>query len=160
MTAPTSRSLLPALLVLLLGALSACGPSGSSPESAREASEADQTYTARGEITAVPDGTGGAGDHLRIRHEAIPDFVGYDGDVVGMASMTMPFPAADDVETDDLEVGDKIEFTFEMDWDGSPPYQIVELRRLPPDTELDFDQEEGEHAGEEHSVPENPPPPP
>lgn len=157
-TVRTSSSILPALLALLLGVLSACGPSGTSPEDGQEASDADQTYTARGEVTAVPNGTGGAGSHLRIHHEAIPDFVGYDGEVVGMASMTMPFPAADGVEIGDLEVGDKIEFTFEMNWDGSPAYQIVELRRLPPDTELDFGQDD--QTPEDPGAPDNPPPPP
>lgn len=159
-TVRTGPTTLPAVLALALGTLAACSPPGTSPQGGQETSATDQVYTARGEVKSVPDGSGGAGNHLRIHHEALPDFVGYDGEVVGMASMTMPFPAADDVEIGDLEVGDKIEFTFEMDWDGSPAYQIVEIRRLPPDTELDFGQEESEQPGEEHSVPENPPPPP
>ena len=56
-----------------------------------------QSYTVRGEVVAVPGG-GGPTDQLRIRHEPIPDFVGFDGDVVGMSSMTMPFPTADSVD--------------------------------------------------------------
>jgi Cu/Ag efflux protein CusF len=119
---------------LALAGLLACGP----PASDEASSDAAQTYTARGEIVALPGEAGLQGSQLRIRHEAIPDFVSYEGEIVGMASMTMPFPAADDVDLADLEVGDPIEFTFHVDWDGSPPYQITEIRKLPDGTELDF----------------------
>lgn len=96
-----------------------------------------QSYTVRGEVVAVPGG-GGPNDQLRIHHEAVPDFVGIDGDVVGMSPMTMPFPTADTVDVAALAPGDKVEFTFEVRWQGSPGYRISQVRKLPPDTQLDF----------------------
>lgn len=134
----------PRLLALaaacLLAALvaSGCRPEGSAeaPE-AEPAAEPDQTYTVRGEVLAVPEAR--AERQLRVRHEAIPDFVGFDGEVVGMASMAMPFPLEQGVSLDGVEAGDAVELTFEVRWDGSPPLRIVALRPLPPGTELDFE---------------------
>ena len=135
---PLRSSILAAALAALLLASVACG--GGTSRQSREATEGPvQSYTVRGEVVAVPGG-GGPTDQLRIRHEAIPDFVGIDGDVVGMSSMTMPFPTADSVDVASLAPGDKVELTLEVRWQGSPPYQISQLHKLPPDTQLDFEQ--------------------
>lgn len=150
-------TLLPAALVALLAA-TACAPGGDGGDSPSEEPAPGQAYTVRGEVTATP----GEGDltenQVRIHHEAIPGFVGYDGEVVGMASMTMPFPAADTVELGELAVGDKIEFTFEVNWDDSPGYRITAIRKLPPETELDFGRKE-ELPGEKGVAETEPTPP-
>lgn len=97
------------------------------------------TYEVRGEITRLPgsDETGGQ-RVVYIRHEAIDEFVGIDGDVVGMNSMTMPFPVSDADELNGLAVGDKIAFSLEVQWEGDPPYRIRRIEKLPADTELVF----------------------
>ncbi len=145
---PTARAafrfaphLLP-LKLLALGLLASILPLSLACRGGAEHSAAEgdaQTYTVRGEVVAVPGG-GGPTDQLRIRHEAVPDFVGIDGDVVGMASMTMPFPTADGVDVASLAPGDKVEFTLEVRWEGTPGYRISALHKLPPDTELELDK--------------------
>lgn len=128
------------LAVLLLGACGGGEPAETGEDEA--AGPADQSYTVRGEVVAPPDRERRGVRQLRVRHEAIPDFVGFDGEVVGMASMTMPFPVAPDVSLEGVEPGDPVELTFEVRWEGSPPLRIVGLRKLPPGTALDFETEE------------------
>lgn len=136
-------TLLSIALTALLAA-AACAPSGDDAKAAEEADTA-QSYTVRGEVTAAPGQEGLKENQVRIRHEPVPEFVGFDGEVVGMSSMNMPFPAADSVDLGDLAVGDKIEFAFEVNWEGSPGYRIIRIKKLPPDTELDF--------GHKHELP-------
>lgn len=127
---------------LLCFALTSAGCERSAPPAdAEPATPPDQTYTVRGEVAGMPR-EGDALRQIRIHHEALPGFVGIEGDVVGMASMTMPFPVANSVDLDDLENGDKVEMTFEVRWEGSPPLQVVELEKLPADTPLDFETHE------------------
>jgi len=159
-TTPARWRRLAMLLSIALSALLAtlaCAPSGGD-DGAQEDSGADQAYTVRGEVTATPGQNGLTEDQIRIHHEAVPGFVGYDGEVVGMASMTMPFPAADSIDLGELAVGDKIEFTFEVNWDASPGYRITRIKKLPPDTELDFGRRE-ELPGEKGVAETEPTPP-
>lgn len=166
-------------LVALLGPALACGgppagnggDAGSGGPDAADVDAADdpgaRTYRVRGEVTAVPDPADPLSD-LRIRHEAIDDFVGIDDEVVGMSSMTMPFPVAPQVPVADLAVGDKVAFTLAVDWDGEPAYQITEIEELPAGTELEFrkarppepeeeategDTGAGEGAGDDETMP-------
>lgn len=134
---PTNALSALAAILLALGA-GACAPAGDEPE---PATEPDQVYTVRGEVVGLPQGEGEP-RQLRVRHEAVPDFVGSDGEIVGMASMTMPFPVAADVDLDDVETGDKIEMTFEVRWEGEGPLRIVEVEELPADTALEFETPE------------------
>lgn len=116
----------------------ACAPAPQEPE---PVSEPDQVYTVRGEVMGLPQGPGEL-RQLRVRHESVPDFVDSEGEVVGMASMTMPFPVAEDVDMDDLETGDKVEMTFEVRWNDGRPLRVVGLEELPADTALDFETQE------------------
>lgn len=128
-------------LALTLG-LVAAGCGGSEPAADPAADEPpDQTYTLRGEVVGLPE-EGDEQRQLRVHHESLPDFVGFEGEVVGMASMTMPFPLADSVELEDVEEGDKVEMTFEVRWESSPPLQVVDLEELPADTQLRFESGE------------------
>lgn len=133
----TPRPILAAGCLFL--ALAAAGCGGSEPAPEPEAAEPpDQTYTLRGEVVGLPQ-QDEEPRQLRVHHESLPDFVGFEGEVVGMASMTMPFPLADSIDLEGVEEGDKVEMTFEVRWEGSPPLRVVELEELPPDTELRFD---------------------
>ena len=113
------------LLVPVLVTTLACGPGESGD--AEATSPGDGDYTVRGEITQLPEGDG----PLTVRHEAIPDFVSIDGEVVGMDAMTMPFPLADGVSLDGIDAGDPVEFDLEVRWEGSPPYRITRIEELP-----------------------------
>lgn len=93
------------------------------------------SYTVRGEITQF-SALQEAVRRIFIRHEAIQHLVNPQGEVVGMAAMTMPFPVAPQVSLEGFEVGDKVEFTFRVDWEAQPPNEIVTLRRLPADSVL------------------------
>lgn len=134
-TNPLTALLAAGLLALGAGA---CSPA---PEEAEPASEPDQVYSVRGEVMGLPQGPGEL-RQIRVRHESVPDFVDSGGEVVGMASMTMPFPVAESVDVDDLEAGDKIEMTFEVRWNEGSPLRVVEVEELPADTALDFETQE------------------
>lgn len=135
-TAPFTKT----LTALLAAALLALGAGACSPavEEAEPASEPDQVYSVRGEVMGLPQGPGEL-RQIRVRHESVPDFVDSEGQVVGMASMTMPFPVAESVDVDDIEPGDKIEMTFEVRWSEGSPLRVVEVEELPADTALDFE---------------------
>lgn len=93
-------------------------------------------YTVRGEVVTLPD----AMNDLMVKHEAIPEFRDGEG-TLGMNVMTMPFPLADGVASDGLDVGDKVSITFEvrhnMDW-SLKGYEATEWEELPADTQLNF----------------------
>ncbi len=93
------------------------------------------TYTARGQIETLP---AEAGNSLYLHHEAIPSFVTHDGKQSGMMSMTMGFAVAPGVALEGLAKGDKVEFTFAVDWENSPATQITAIRKLPPETTLEL----------------------
>ncbi|MHB1157039.1 MAG: copper-binding protein [Phycisphaerales bacterium] len=102
-----------------------------------------RSYTVRGEIVQLP-GAGSVDAQMLIRHEAIPDFEDDQGKVVGMMSMTMPFPVGENVSLEGLKVGDAIRFTFELNWkapgkDGQP-YRITKVEKLAGDVKLNWGQ--------------------
>ena len=98
---------------------------------------ADASYTVRGEIVRLPQAPG---TEILIRHEAIPQFRGMDGKVVGMDAMTMPFPLGPGASAEGLAAGDRIEFVLELRWqDARGPVLVTRLSRLPAGTRLSFD---------------------
>ena len=126
-----------AVAALSLGLLLAVGCSSHhSPEEAAVKVEPRQ-YTVRGELVTVPE-TVDASTQIRIKHEAMPDLVGHDGEVSGMASMTMPFSLNEGLSLEGFSVGDKVEFVLDVDWERMPGMLITEIRALPPETELTF----------------------
>ena len=104
-------------------------PSGSDAEAT--------SYSTRGIVRGMPSADQ-PGSELQIRHEALPEFRSIDGEVVGMKSMTMPFPV-DPSMLEGVEVGDRVSFDFEVSWTGSPPMKVTRLEVLPPDTVLGFE---------------------
>lgn len=136
---PWAARLATLALVAVTPLVAACGGGGPAERPGGEPEDPpDQTYTVRGQVVALP-GEDASQRRIRVRHEAVPDFVGVDGEVVGMASMTMPFPVAEGLSLEGIETDDKVEMTFEVRWDGSEPLRVVELRELPPGTTLDFE---------------------
>lgn len=93
------------------------------------------TYTVRGQIETLP---AAGGQSVYVHHEAIPTFVTHDGKQQGMMSMTMGFALAPGVSLDGLAKGDKVDFTFTVDWNASPTTQITSIRKLPPETTLEL----------------------
>lgn len=158
-----SRSVLSVLLLLLtaglLFLLNGCGqgegtgePETTGPETAAvpapegaDAGEAAggegaveaRAYQVRGEIQELPDPEDPLSG-LFIRHEAIDDFVNIDNEVRGMDSMTMPFPVAEDLDFEGVEVGDKVIFTLVVDYEADPQFQVTAIEPLPEDTEIEF----------------------
>jgi hypothetical protein len=97
--------------------------------------ESGRTYTVRGQVTQLPD-PNNPGTGLYLNHEAIDDFVGRDGEVVGMDPMAMPFQVDEEVSLEGIGVGDVVEFKLHVDWGAQPEVEIVGLRELPPGTKL------------------------
>lgn len=122
---------------LAAAALVAAGCAGNGGNAAPATSAEIETYESRGVVVRVPDPADPLSD-LVIRHEAIDDFRGIDGEVVGMRSMSMPFPVAPGVDLTAIEPGSKVAFTLEVEWEGEPPYRVVRIEELPADAELEF----------------------
>lgn len=124
-------------LCALAAAALVLGACAGGEDAATPTAEGVDTYEVRGVVVRVPDPAEPLAD-LVIRHEAIDDFRSMQGEVVGMDSMSMPFPVASGVELTEIEPGSKVDFTLEVEWEGEPPYRVVRIEELPADTELDF----------------------
>jgi len=117
MTTLFSRSLLLALLSVVI---MACEPAAPAPEAAipaREVADAVDVYDVRGQLLEVRQG----GKQALIAHEAIPGY---------MAAMTMPFAVKTPSELADLAPGDAVTFRYEVAGASS---WITDIRRLTDD---------------------------
>lgn len=151
MNHPTKIVCASAAVVALVWLTGCSDPAPETPkDTAADTSDATESpthsYTVRGKVVTLPSAERPM-DDLQIRHEAIPDYKNRDGVVfknattgaLGMKSMTMPFPVAESVSLDSIEVGDIVEFTFVTVWGESyPDYKVTTIKKLPADTELDF----------------------
>ncbi len=90
------------------------------------------TYSVRGVVRHIGE------DSVQVRHEEVPDFRDLDGEPVGMSAMTMDFALGPGVEVEAVNVGDKIEFRLNVDFEADTPAWIDQLEVLPDDTELQF----------------------
>ena len=105
-----------------------------------------------GEIVAMP-GERADGD-MRIKHEHIPGFKNEAGEIPvtpdgirGMKSMVMPFPLGEGVSAEGYETGDKVRFSFRVNWDGgAAAWEITAIEKLDPSTEIDYTNAPGEDA--------------
>ena len=95
-----------------------------------------RVYVVRGEVVQAPSPVV-AGIQVLVRHEAIDDFVGASGKVVGMDAMVMPFEVSPSAAPKDLAAGDKVEVRFSMDW-KEPRLRVERIERLAPGTILRF----------------------
>lgn len=92
------------------------------------AAPGDASYRVEGTIVALPSRER---PHLLVHHEAIPQFRNESGEIVGMDSMTMPFPVAPGVTLEGFEPGTPVLLTFEVRWRASKDrFRIVSLERL------------------------------
>lgn len=122
-----------ALALVPLALLLACGRSDSAPAEP----PADAVYTVRAEIVQLPPAPGG---ELYLHHESIPTLRDSKGEVVGMASMTMPFAAPAELDLSGWQPGDRAEVTFEIRWSAPRmPLRVTRLVPLPDGTPLEFD---------------------
>lgn len=134
-----------------------------------------------GEVTQIPV-AGDPSKSLRIHHQQIPNFKTKDGTInvnskgiSGMASMTMEFPLADGVNIDDLAIGDKVSFDFQVNWGGSAvAWEVTKIEKIDPATEIDFSNkiedikdaaeeamddmtgDHDDHTGHDHDTPKGP----
>lgn len=138
-----ARLALPVLLLLLLAA---CHGHDHGTEHAGEAHQGSQpkTYSVRGQVVTLPADNNG---EIRLAHEAIDDFEGATGEVIGMDAMTMSFPLAEGAGHEELAVGDVVEFELSVDWSSASPATVTRIEKLPAETELGFGKA-GEAEGE------------
>ena len=133
----------PAILLagVVFCALSACehraATTGSSSATAAPSpTPAVARYHVRGVVDALPDPARVGETELQIHHERIADFKDKSGKVVGMNEMVMGFPAGPGLKLPHLNVGDKVEFDFEVTWNGAVPYYLTSIQRIDPATPL------------------------
>lgn len=151
----------PIVVFLAFASVLAAAPMGckskTSPEPrANETAPIGDRYSVQGVVRALPVSDG---KPLVILHQAIKDFRNQEGETVGMMAMPMPFrlPAhMQGANAPKLKVGDKIAFTFTIDWKDSIPTHIVDLNKLPDDTEIVFspDEEEKEDEPDQEGEPD------
>ncbi len=115
------------ILIALITVITALGCGPKTETGARD-------YTVRAQVVQPPDAATG----LYIYHEAIDDWVGRSGKVEGMDTMAMPFPVAQGVPLQGIQANDKIEVKLHVSWEADRPVEITEVRKLPPDTKLEF----------------------
>jgi len=144
-----NRSIWAIAVMLVAAKFVACekpeGESGPNPANAnRTATPAPndpsrvETYLVRGEVTMLPE-PGNPASQFMVKHEPVPNYMNAKGEVVGMNSMTMPFPPADENLLEGLAVGDKVLLTWEVRWFGDPKSIVTKIEKLPPETELHFE---------------------
>lgn len=134
-------------VVALIGLLLGC--SAEADDSSSQA--VIHGYTVRGRIVQLPDPSNPVSE-LSIHHEAIDDFKLGDGTPEPMRAMTMPFPPADGVSLQGLEVGDVVEFSFEVQWEPSPGMSLTAIKKLPEDAVLGFDESSSGHMDHDNAV--------
>ena len=78
---------------------------------------ADATYQVRGRIEHLGE------QRVAVHHEAIDEFVGADGEQVGMRSMTMDFVLADGVEVVSADIENGL---LHIDLRRTAPQQVVQ----------------------------------
>jgi Cu/Ag efflux protein CusF len=105
------------------------------------------TYTMRAQVEGTP---AQGSREVYVTHEPIDNYVGREGKVKGMDSMTMPFQVAEGVSLEGIESGDVIEAQLHVDWEADLPVQITGIRELPRDTPLHF----GEAKPQPHNAEE------
>lgn len=128
-----ARFVLAAVLVLSAGACEERGKHAAA-SAQNAAAKADDVYTVRGVVKELPE-AGKPASQLKIHHEEIPTFIGFDGQLVGMKEMTMPFPLAPGVSLQGVAVGDTVEFVFEV-FRAGKRYHLTKITTLPAETEL------------------------
>jgi Cu/Ag efflux protein CusF len=104
---------------------------GGDPQSPTATFEASHTYKVRGVVVEV------LRDAVLIHHQAIDDYVGPDGQVVGMDPMVMRFQLSPGLRADNCHVGDVLDFSFE-DRPQGQGFVIVEAHKASRGTALDF----------------------
>jgi Cu/Ag efflux protein CusF len=93
-------------------------------------------YSVRAEVVELPNNANG--HTFVLHHEAVDNFVGHDGKMDGMDSMTMPFLVARNIPLAQIRPSDKVEVLLHVDWQSDRAVEITGLRKLSPDLHLDF----------------------
>lgn len=135
--------------IVLFALLVVSGCSKSEPAPATPTTENTvHVYTVRGEVDSLESAT----TDFRVRHEAIPEFIGAEGTVVGMGPMIMAFwppqgvglekARVKELDLAGIEPGTKVELTFEVLHDPETGairgYYATSVKALPAETALDF----------------------
>lgn len=118
------------LAVLLATALGGCGGEAPAP--------AADVYTVRGVVERLPQANG-PDKSIYIHHAAVPGYRDEHGTVVGMKSMTMPFPLHPGVSLSGILPGDAVEFTLAVTFRPRAGYEITVIHKLPAGTAVDFE---------------------
>jgi Cu/Ag efflux protein CusF len=138
-------------LTLLLSpvVLLAPGCSDSPSQQKRKQDGPVHRYTTRGIVQQVSS----ENRDLLVRHEPVDDYV-RDGEIIGMDSMTMPFPPAKGVSLEGLKAGDKVRITFEVGTGDNIRFEATRIEKLPADTDLTFGEAQPPSATQPATGPE------
>ena len=118
---------------LLIGG---CRSKQSQPTSSGTMPGITYTYHLRGIIRALPQ-PGQSPRSLSIKVEPIANWVGLSGKIEPMMAMTMPYQLAHGLPLKNMTVGDKVAFTYKVNW-VRDRMVVTRISELPPQTQLDF----------------------
>jgi Cu/Ag efflux protein CusF len=113
-------------VVVLVGAAMSCA--GHAAPSA----VSSEVFAGRGRVVQVDPGR----LEVEIHHERIDAVRGFDGKLVAMESMTMPFAATAAVQLLGLHSGDPVRFEFTVHYEAEPTLRLASIERLPAETPL------------------------
>jgi hypothetical protein len=94
------------------------------------------TYHLRGIVRALPQ-AGQSPRSIEIKTQAIPNWVNFNGKIHPMMAMTMPYQLAHGLPLDGIAQGDKVAFTYKVNWTADQMV-ISGISRLPPKTIVNF----------------------
>lgn len=120
--------------------IAGCGRSETNSGAPKAPGVETHAYTVRGIVALLPSDENPAAQFI-VRHEPIPHFRG-EGGVLGMGAMEMPFPMKEGLSLDGITLGNKIELTFEVEYDTAAKrptnYRATRVVRLPDEARLVF----------------------
>ena len=124
--------------IVALAFANACAKSRQDPAKAQPSA----TYTVKGVVKMLPPAAQpGNNKTIVVLHQSVPKFRDREGQEVGMMAMPMPFTLAEGVDMTGITVGSKVEFTFGVFWQAPTPTQILSIKKLPDETQIDFSGE-------------------
>ncbi len=127
------------LLVLAIsmnGLITGCQSKKSTKSKSTAVQGTTYTYHLRGIVRALPR-AGQSPRSIEIKTEPIARWVNFNGKIHPMMAMTMPYQLAHGLALRGLAVGDKVAFTYQVNWTADQMV-VSSISKLPPRTVLKF----------------------
>ncbi len=137
MKMPVHEKLFITTVVAATMLMGGCAPKHSSkPQSSTTQPGITYSYHLRGIIKALP-AAGESPENVSIKVPPIAHWVGMSGKIEPMMAMTMPYQLAAGVTLPDIAIGDKVAFTYKVNWTVDRMV-VTRINKLPARTMINF----------------------